>query len=325
MYHKMPLLTCMIIAKPSQKTHNQGSTDQIDTRFSQLTYSFCPVAALFSKHRMKEFKKEASYDTYPPDEKSVGTRGSMTLEMAVVLPLMVSFLVFFLFLFRMLWVQESMEEALIFASRTVAVSCFTESREQEKPQAEQLAEAELSFRKGLKECGCPVVFIQGEARGISLLSSEFSGDEVIIRAAYEMRMPCVLFGDLRFSFVQSVQSRKWIGNISLEQSDSDTDQWVYITTYGTVYHGKRDCRYLDLSIRAVNRHALLTLRNKDGKIYRMCGTCGKSKQGTVYVTDYGTHYHSSLSCSGLKRTIYMVKLSQTGGRKPCSKCGIRQS
>ena len=41
----------------------------------------------------------------------------------------------------------------------------------------------------------------------------------------------------------------------------------------------------------------------------------------IYITSQGNRYHTQLNCSGLKRTIYTVPLSQTGGRGRCSKCG----
>ena len=248
----------------------------------------------------------------------------MTLEMVIVLPLFISFMVFFLFLFRVLLVQESMEEALVYSSRTLAVTCFSESAEKRKTQAELLTEAQIALRKGLKENDCPLHFIRGGMAGVSLLSSELTGDTVILRVSYEIRLPCVLLGSYSFHFVQCAQSRKWIGNCSLETDGASDEQWVYVTPYGTVYHYDRACRYLDLNIHAVNRKSLLTLRNADRKIYRKCESCGGSENGMVYVTDYGTRYHSSLACSGLKRTIYMIKLSQAGGRKACSKCGVRQ-
>lgn len=281
-------------------------------------------AALSSKKQLYSQSREASYDTYPYVRGQVQAKASFTLEMAVILPLFVSFMVFFLFLFRVLLVQESMEEALVYASRTLAAACWEESGQEQKTQAELLAAAQLLLRKGWKESGCPTGFIRGKEAGVSLLASELTGDDIILRASYEIRLPCVLLGTYRFHFVQCAQSRKWIGNRTLEQTDGSDDEWVYITPYGTVYHRDRTCRYLDLNIRAENRLSLSTLRNEDGKIYRRCERCGASGSGTVYVTDYGERYHSSLSCSGLKRTIYMVKLSQTGGRRACSKCGARR-
>lgn len=247
-------------------------------------------------------------------------RGSMTLEMVVILPLFTAFLVFFLFLFRVLWVQEAMEEALVYTARTLAVSCYTETPQEQKPHAQLLAEAQLTLRKALEDCACPVSFISHGKNGISLLSSDFSGDEVILRASYELHAPCPLPMDYAYHILQCVQSRKWIGNCTLEQGGSDGEVWVYVTPEGTVYHRSRSCSYLDLSIRAVSRRSLSDLRNQNRGRYYACEHCGGSAS-TVYITDYGDRYHSSLSCSGLKRTIYMIKLSQTGGRRVCSKCG----
>lgn len=51
------------------------------------------------------------------------------------------------------------------------------------------------------------------------------------------------------------------------------------------------------------------------------GAWQKHVAGKVYVTDYGTCYHSDLACSGLKRTIYLILLEETGGKRACGKCG----
>lgn len=320
MYHKMPLLN----VNYKVSIQNRSEQNQIFCPYCKARYIFHHNQALSSKHQMKNNWREASYDTYPDEGKHLQSRGSITLEMVVVLPLFISFLVFFLFIFRVLLVQESMEEALVYASRTLAVACYEEGPKEQKTQAQLLAEARILLQRGLKEHACPLHFIRGNAAGISLLASQLTGDDIILRASYEMKMPCVLLGDYCFHFNQCVQSRKWIGNVSLEQNAQSDDVWVYITPYGSVYHCDRTCRYLDLSIRAVSRNSLAALRNADGAIYRKCERCRDGGNGTVYVTDYGTRYHSSLVCEGLKRTIYMVKLSQVGGKKACSKCGIRR-
>ena len=115
MYHKMPLLKSYKKKKLLKKRHNKQE-------------------ALSPKRQKKNMLREASYDTYPDVGRDIRPKASITLEMVVVLPLFISFMVFFLFMFRILLVQESMEEALVYSSRTLAVTCFSESAEKRKTQ-----------------------------------------------------------------------------------------------------------------------------------------------------------------------------------------------
>ncbi len=310
MYHKMPLFR--------GKKKKISRKDCIILFFSGLSFTNLSKRkhALSSIWQKKNVEHGASYDTY--------SGASITLEMVVIMPLFICFMVFFLFLFRVLQVQECMEEALIFTSRTLAVECYGESEDNRKTKTELLAKAGLTLAAGLKESGCPVGFVRGGVLGISLLASDFSEDDIVLRASYEMKFPVRLLGVYSYRFQQCVQSRKWVGDITLKNGGTEDEQWVYITPRGSVYHLTRECSYLDLSIQAVGKHSVGGLRNASGRIYKACESCGKRTGGTVYVTDYGDRYHGSLSCSGLKRTIYMVKISETGGRKVCSKCGGRQ-
>ena len=58
------------------------------------------------------------------------------------------------------------------------------------------------------------------------------------------------------------------------------------------------------------------LRNESGGKYYPCELCGKKVSGMgVYITNYGSKYHTSMSCGGLKRKIYAVPISETAGER----------
>ncbi|MGN1314507.1 MAG: hypothetical protein ACI4VG_05760 [Lachnospiraceae bacterium] len=97
---------------------------------------------------------------------------------------------------------------------------------------------------------------------------------------------------------------------------------VYMTDYGEVYHRSRNCTHLALSVRMIAFSRLQNQRNSSGSRYTPCEICGdKGFISAVYITEQGNRYHTSLGCSGLKRTVRGVRLSQIPGVPPCSKCG----
>jgi len=108
---------------------------------------------------------------------------------------------------------------------------------------------------------------------------------------------------------------------SINISVNELTHIAFITKNGTVYHRNRNCTYLNPSVKAVFYEDLKEKRNENGAIYYACEKCGNGKKTVVYITEQGTKYHTSLECSGLKRTIYSILLSEVGGRLPCSKCG----
>ena len=62
--------------------------------------------------------------------------------------------------------------------------------------------------------------------------------------------------------------------------------------------------------------------NTSGKSYQACELCGKNNfVSAVYITSYGTKFHTTINCSGLKRTVKSVPLSEVEGKGACSKCG----
>lgn len=96
---------------------------------------------------------------------------------------------------------------------------------------------------------------------------------------------------------------------------------VYITETGKVYHEDPNCTHLKLSIRQVTRLEAKNAVNQWGDGYSPCEKCKPgSTVRNLYITDDGDRYHSSLECSGLKRTVFSVPKSRASKYRPCSRC-----
>lgn len=241
---------------------------------------------------------------------------SFTVEAAVIFPLAASFFVSILFFFFMLQTQLCVQKALNDTGRKLAVY----SREEEA--ALDIAAAQALFLKELSKQEFSGEYILGGRLGISLLGSEFDEQEVRIRADYSMRLPIQIFWTRIFVIEQHADCRKWNG-YSPAGEENGKEQWVYITKTGNVYHCTKSCTHLELSIRSVLYTQIPQLRSENGEKYHMCSQCVtdmSTANGIVYITNQGNRYHSDLNCSGIKRTIYMVRLSDTEGRRACSRC-----
>ena len=124
----------------------------------------------------------------------------------------------------------------------------------------------------------------------------------------------------------TVKVHAWTGAEEGGKGSGDStepEEMVFVTESGSVYHTKAGCRYLNLSITQVSGSSLSQRRNDNGEKYSPCETCSRHQNpsGTVYITGSGNRYHNDASCSGLKRTVRLVKKSQLGNMHVCSKCG----
>lgn len=246
-------------------------------------------------------------------------RAVFTLEAAVILPLVACFFVSILFFFRVMQVQLEVQKALNDTGRTLAVTLSGDNSN----EVIGLGEAKALFLKEMSGRKVAERYISGGSLGISLLKSEFPQDEIYLRASYHVKLPIRIFWVWDFDMEQRADCRKWTGwNGAAGSGTGDT--WVYVTETGTVYHTKSTCTHLELSIQSVGYDQLAVLRNEDGGKYRKCAQCGTSENafGRVYITNQGDCYHTDLGCSGIKRTVYMVRLSEVGSRGACSRCGM---
>ena len=114
--------------------------------------------------------------------------------------------------------------------------------------------------------------------------------------------------------------RTWTG-YAVEDSQG-TAEYAYVTENGEVYHLDRNCTHIRLSIAECDAGEVGNLRNLDGDRYLPCELCITDGRGRLYITERGDRYHQLLDCSGLKRTVRTILLSEAQNRYPmCSRCG----
>lgn len=257
-------------------------------------------------------------------------KASMTVEAAFVLP-------FFLFAFlnvisilEIYRVQSNISAAMHMTSKEMAV-CAYEYKAVFDDDVGTLESLGLTYgyasnrvKNILGEKYLDNSPIKGGVSGIGWYRSSVleENDCIDLIASYTIKPPVAIVGFGEFKMYNRMFTRAWTGYDNAAAAGSNADEeFVYITPDGTVYHRSRACSYLKLSIVPVNMVVLESKRNEGGAKYYPCEECAKEERSTVYITNYGTRYHSSLQCSKLKRTILVVPLSKVGGRGACSKCG----
>lgn len=136
---------------------------------------------------------------------------------------------------------------------------------------------------------------------------------------YEIKLPVPMFMIPPVSYTESMRIKAWVGYEKNVFGNENKDT-VYITETGLVYHRDYHCTHLELSIRMVQASEMASLRNSSGGKYYPCEHCAHGSSEEVYITNTGDRYHNSLTCSGLKRTIYAVPISEVTGKGACSRC-----
>lgn len=267
-------------------------------------------------------------------DKGAGERilsaASMTLEAALVLPLFLFFMVNVLFIFQMLGAESHLMAAAHMTGNDIVKSASLKGFADADAAGTVLSAVYVPYgiQKHLAGSLDDSGAVKGGLSGLDYTDCRvmLSDDIVDLRVRWKA-VPYVSAYGLGYSKNMSIRyySRGFTGfDATGTGHDSDTDEpYVFITPSGTVYHLSRGCPYLNPSVRSIGASALSSSRNESGGKYYPCSACRASSgnSSVYYITDYGTKYHKSPSCPGLKRDVRCVPLSQAGGRGRCSKCG----
>ena len=250
---------------------------------------------------------------------------SATVEAALVMPLYIYAVMSVMFMFQLHMVKTDISSAAFNSTRAVArvsylydkVGKYEESF-LEAAMYMNLIE-ELGFDYGSKH------YIVGGNAGIIINGSQTSEQtgEIKLEICYFIKNPFDIFGIGIKKVNQSFYAQSWLGEeYAAKIGNGDTSEdMVYITKYGEVYHTDKACAYLELSIKGIAYEELDVARNISGGKYYSCEACSvNGYDAVVYVTDYGERYHSKINCSKLKRIVIEVTKEAVEERRICTKC-----
>ncbi len=238
-------------------------------------------------------------------------KGSLTIEAAMILPVFMLGLLTLVSVIPMLMTGMRIQECMFNEAGHMAVL-----RGDGRSIGVSQAKDSLTENLPASDAG----YIRDGIEGIDMTGSYLDNPEYV-----ELKVNCTLipltqyFGISGITLERKCLAHVWCG---YERGFFPDEEYVYITEDGEVYHRDRECSHILLSIRETDAGEIAGLRNKNGGRYYPCSACHSSlADGKLYVTSDGDRYHNSLKCSGLKRSVRAVRLSEAGGRRPCSRCG----
>lgn len=270
------------------------------------------------QRKEEEFGLSHTFLSYAPEKASASTfRGSVTVETVLVLPIFLFAILSLIWILEIQTIQASVRSGMQEAGRKYCAKYY------DLPYViPALLESEIvdSIGKNRLESSCIIDGKKGIHCEKSLLDS---GSKVLfMKTQYKIRMPFPYFWQYPIACNQELKMKCWTGYAKTGLSGAGSGDVRYVTENGEVYHNDYKCKYLDLTIKQVEKSSISKLRNQSEGKYYPCESCMKNQneKQRVYITSYGDRYHSTLDCIGLKRTIYTLPLMDVLDMKGCHKC-----
>lgn len=289
----------------------------------QLVYSHRTEHKINLKQQIR--KEEDSTRTHPiiyenPEKEErtslfTSLKGAITAEASMVLPLFLLAVCCLCYLLEIMAIQLNVHSAAHSVGREIAKEAYAVPL-----VIPSKVEADIVKIIGTEKIERSI--IKNGSSGIDCSKTRISSGTGILHmnVEYEIVLPISLFGTLSLPCKEEFQMKGWTGYVKNGFS-GNREEVVYITDTGIVYHRDYHCTYLELSIHMVGKSEINNMRNDYQEKYYPCEKCGNRAGEQVYITNQGNRYHSSLGCSGLKRIVYAVPISEVMGKGVCSRCG----
>lgn len=238
------------------------------------------------------------------EERFLWRKGSITVESAFILPLFFFAITMIAGMLDLYHTTVLVQTALCEGAKELGMYAYCISGDRESPVGVVddgicMAYGTRKVREVLKKESLSQ--IAGGIQGISLLGSAYEGDMVSLEAVFLYHMPADIFRSFPVRIKAEGAARAWVGYNGEKYGTGKSEEMVYVTEWESVYHESQSCSYLHLSLEQVSSDRLEERKNQYGESYHKCDKCwgGEPVRGNVYITESGSHYHSSSQCSGV--------------------------
>lgn len=263
---------------------------------------------------------------------------SLTAEASLAFPVFFFAVLYLVQMFSVLRAELVIAEAGITSAREVAAYSYVAERLADGENAIAGKLLDLFDQKIVRDatmtgvfhfrCDKEILQQAHVAQGYSgiWVSTEESGDKTQAEIYYKVKPQNVLTEEKGRFYVMRLIYRNWTGEGRAKNSEDDAPEeknTVYMTEHGTVYHLYKNCSYIKIDVTAVLSEHIGGERNLSGAKYYACEFCDPVlKKGTqVFITEYGTRYHASSTCSAIKRNVKECSLEEVQKTyKECSRC-----
>lgn len=251
------------------------------------------------------------------------SRGSITVETCLTVPLFLFFLLAVGELMMLMFAEAHIHQSLVEAADYTAQYCYLEKQTEGKsnPDTKKNTGTVINtviFIKQFYSCLGEDFYVEKTIRngkhGIMLSIKQDSENTKVftVKAKCFARISVPMLGNYDMEISDVVKKKAFVG---YEKGEGNEEEYVYVTLNQEVYHLKRSCSHLSVSFREKNE--------SQKKGYTPCSFCSREKSvnGKIYVAKTTNVYHTRKDCSGLKRTVRRVKRKDVGGLGPCQRCG----
>lgn len=276
------------------------------------------------------FLREAKRLSLERASLSTHSLGSITVEAAIALPFFIFAISSIIFLFNVLYIQNTFQEQLSNIAKNLSNSAYLSSAilslsEDEKSNLASTSNFYLSDLSGSIIDSAIVRnkflnpslynfinsnYIRNGEDGISFSLTKYDSTntslEIVI--SYEFVLP-FLPDFIRLPVTQICKIDLYDG-CPITPAKNDHDPYVYICIDSNTYHTNKYCSYLlkYTSVHSINDSVSIGLPACSFCTYYY--TSHKDVEPKyIYLTELGGCYHTTLECSVFTRSIYTVKLS----------------